>query len=97
VPFPRVRQVRIRNYKSFAQSTVDLEPLTVFVGPNGAGMSNLMDSLAFVRDSLSGSLEMAFKSRGGIGAARRSSGGHPTHLGIQVLRLVLATRGKPPS
>lgn len=82
---PRLRQVHIRNYKSISQATVDLEPLTIFVGANGAGKSNFIDALAFVSECLSDSVELAFKSRGGIGAVRRRSGGHPTHIGIRLL------------
>lgn len=81
-PIPRIRQVRIRNYKSIANAVVDLDLLTVFVGANGAGKSNFSDALAFVRDSLTHSVELAFKNRGGIQAVRRRSGGHPTHIAI---------------
>lgn len=81
---PRIREVDVRNYKSIAQVKVGLEPFTVFVGRNGVGKSNLIDSLAFVQDCLSESLEQAFRTRGGIGAVRRRSGGHPTHMGISL-------------
>jgi predicted ATPase len=82
---PRISHVEIRNYKSIGQSVVDLEPLCVLVGPNGAGKSNFVDALAFVQDSLSDSLDLAFKNRGGIGAVRRRSAGHPTHLYIRLV------------
>lgn len=81
---PYIRRVGIRNYKSIAQAFVCLEPLTVLVGPNGAGKSNFVDALSFVRDCLSESIELAFKNRGGIGAVRRRSGGHPTHIGLRL-------------
>ncbi len=85
---PRVHYVQIRNYKSLAEVDVRLGPLTVLVGPNGSGKSNFIDAFAFVRQCLAGSIELAFKSRGGIGAVRRRSGGHPTHIGIRLgLRL----------
>ncbi len=81
----RVRRVHIRNYKSISQATVDLGSLTIFVGPNGAGKSNFMDALAFVSECLVSSVELAFKNRGGIGAVRRRSGGHPTHIGVRLM------------
>jgi predicted ATPase len=81
--------VYVRNYKSIGRAAVELSPLTAFVGPNGAGKSNFVDCLAFVQQCLSESVELAFKSRGGIGAVRRRSGGHPTHIGV---RLVLELR-----
>ncbi|MBN1420968.1 MAG: ATP-binding protein [Planctomycetes bacterium] len=61
-----------------------LEPLTILVGPNGAGKSNFVDALAFVAESLSDSLELAFRSRGGIALVRRRTGGHPTPMGIHL-------------
>lgn len=81
----RLRRVHIRNYKSISQATVDLGPLTILVGANGAGKSNFIDALAFVSECLSDSIELAFKSRGGIGAVRRRSGGHPTHIGMRLV------------
>jgi predicted ATPase len=80
----RLRRVHIRNYKSISQVTVELGALTIFVGPNGAGKSNFMDALAFVSECLVDSVELAFKNRGGIGAVRRRSGGHPTHIGVRL-------------
>jgi predicted ATPase len=56
----------------------------VLVGPNGSGKSNFVDSLAFIQQCLSDSIELAFKARGGIGSVRRRSGGHPTHIGLRV-------------
>jgi predicted ATPase len=80
----RIRRVQIRNYKSIGQTVVDLEPFTALVGPNGAGKSNFVDALAFVQECLSQSIELAFKNRGGLGAVRRRSGGHPTHIGLRL-------------
>ncbi len=79
-----LQQVQIRNYKNIARAVVDLQQLTVLVGPNGAGKSNFLDALSFVGDSLLGSLDIAFKERGGIGAVRRRSGGHPTNIGMRL-------------
>lgn len=87
---PRIRYAIVRNYKSIGQVSVALEPFTAIVGPNGAGKSNFIDSLAFVQECLSESIELAFRNRGGIGAVRRRSAGHPTHIGIRLL-LDLAT------
>jgi len=82
---PHIKQVRIRNYKSIGQLAVNLEPFTVLVGPNGSGKSNFIDALAFVKDCLADSLESAFRDRGGIGAVRRRSAGHPTDIEISII------------
>lgn len=80
-----IRRVHIRNYKSIGAATVELGPLTILVGANGAGKTNFVNALSFVRDCVADSVELAFKNRGGIASARRRSGGHPTHIGIRLL------------
>jgi predicted ATPase len=84
-----VRRLILRNYKSIAKASVDLSDLTVLVGPNGVGKSNLIDALRFVADSLNTTLDLAMRQRGGIGAVRRHSGGHPNDFAI-AMRIRLA-------
>jgi predicted ATPase len=79
-----IRRVTLRNYKSIARAAVGLSDLTVLVGPNGVGKSNFIDALRFVADSLNTTLDVAMRQRGGIGAVRRHSGGHPNHFAISV-------------
>lgn len=45
-------QLRVKNYKSLEDVTIPLRPLTVFVGPNNAGKSNVLDCLLFLRELL---------------------------------------------
>jgi len=45
-------QLRVRNYKSLEDVTIPVRPLTVFVGPNNAGKSNILDCLLFLRELL---------------------------------------------
>ncbi len=68
--FPKIREVHIRNYKSIEQAVVRLGDLTVLIGTNGSGKSNFVDALAFVRDCVAGSVDLAIRSRGGISALR---------------------------
>ncbi|MFH1071351.1 MAG: AAA family ATPase [Candidatus Glassbacteria bacterium] len=86
--YPRLTSLTIKNYKSINSARITLEPLTVLVGPNGAGKSNCVDALAFIQQSLSGSVELAFKKRGGIGAVRRKSLGHPTNIFLSLTLLL---------
>jgi predicted ATPase len=76
--------VKLRNYKSIAQCSIELGPLSFLVGPNGAGKSNFLDALRLVAESLNTSLDNALRERGGIGEVRRRSAGHPTHFSIQL-------------
>ena len=82
VPF--LTRVVLRNYKSIGTCDVRLGPLTYLVGANGAGKSNFLDALHFVRDALGGSLDNALNERGGLTEVRRRSSGHPNHFGIRL-------------
>ena len=63
---PRIRQVYIQNYRSLAKAWATLEPFTILVGPNGTGKSNFVDALAFVKDCLTESPDIALRRRGGF-------------------------------
>lgn len=65
-----ITRLVVKNYRSLANIDIALSPLTVFVGENGAGKSNVIDTLRFVRDALTSGLDCAVKSRGGIKALR---------------------------
>ena len=72
---PFISRVVINNYKSIANCDVQLGALQFLVGRNGAGKSNFLDALAFVRDVLElNSLKKALTPRmqgiaclGGVG------------------------------
>ena len=79
-----IRRVVLRNFKSIGICDVRLQPLTYLVGQNGAGKSNFLDALHFVRDALANSLDNAINERGGLNEVRRRSSGHPTHFGVRL-------------
>ncbi len=78
----QVRRVMLKNYRSIADSQVDLPRLAFLVGPNGSGKSNFLDALRLVSDSLRTTLDHALRERGGVQEVRRRSMGHPTHFSI---------------
>lgn len=43
-----ITRVKIRGYKSLKSVDVQLQPLTVFIGPNATGKSNLFDALSLL-------------------------------------------------
>ncbi|MBC7822236.1 MAG: AAA family ATPase, partial [Planctomycetaceae bacterium] len=47
-----IRRIRIQNFKSLRDVTVELSPVTVFVGRSGTGKSNFVTALKFLRDQL---------------------------------------------
>ncbi|MEO5727492.1 MAG: AAA family ATPase, partial [Byssovorax sp.] len=56
-----ITRLEIDGFKSLRELAVDLEPLTVFIGPNSAGKSNLLDALALLSRLSSMSIDDAFK------------------------------------
>ena len=40
-----IRKVRIENYKSIPSLTLDLGRLTVLIGANGSGKSNILEAI----------------------------------------------------
>lgn len=47
-----IRRIRIRDFKSIRDVTLDLEPVTVLVGRSGVGKSNLVQAIRFLRNHL---------------------------------------------
>jgi predicted ATPase len=78
-----LRSARIRHYKSLDDTTIDFaQPVTVIVGPNAVGKSNLVDCLRFVRDAVAGDLEHAIGLRGGVTRVRQWSRTKPFKISI---------------
>lgn len=72
----QLTRMTISNYRSIGENvSIDFEPLTVLVGTNGSGKSNLMDAPRFVAHALTDGLESAIEGRNGFDAMRRDIGG----------------------
>lgn len=59
-----IKQIRIRNFRSLVDVTVDLDPLTVLIGRSGTGKSNFVQAIRFLRDCLN-TRTVNFNSSGG--------------------------------
>jgi predicted ATPase len=44
-----LKEITLRNFKSFRDSTIELGPLTLMVGANASGKSNFVDALRFLQ------------------------------------------------
>jgi predicted ATPase len=79
-----LKSLRVRHFKSLGDVAVELSPVTLLVGPNGTGKSNIVDALRFLRDALVHGLDYAITDRGGITVLRQHSQGRPFTVGIGV-------------
>ena len=70
---PSITKVWARNFRSIEFAELELGPLTVLVGPNASGKSNLVDILGFLGDVTRHGLETAITRRGGIDSIGRKS------------------------
>lgn len=43
-----IKEVRLENWKSFPKATLYLDPLTILIGTNASGKSNVLDALEFL-------------------------------------------------
>ena len=68
---PRITKVWAKNFRSIEYAELELDALTVLVGPNASGKSNLLDILKFLRDAAKDGLESAIEKRGGMESIRR--------------------------
>ena len=66
-----VNELRLRNFRAFANARLGLSDLTFLVGRNGSGKSSLLDAVDFLREAVTDSLETALDRRGGILNVRR--------------------------
>lgn len=80
-----IRSIEVSNFRSLGPDTrIDLENLTIFVGQNGAGKSNIIDLFKFLSDAMKIGLEGAITKRNGIKSLRRWSNGRPFNINIKI-------------
>lgn len=80
-----IERLRASRFRSLGKIDVTLGPLTVLVGQNGAGKSNVVDALVFLSDCMQLGLEGAVMKRTGIGAIRHAgSQGRPYDVTVDV-------------
>jgi predicted ATPase len=67
-----LRKIRIQNYKSILDDTLELGRVNVFIGENGCGKTNILEALAMAGAALHGDLDAEGLFNRGIRLARAS-------------------------
>ena len=82
-----VSKLRAKNFRSIGDVELRFSPITLLVGPNASGKSNIVDALRFVSDAMRWDLERAISRRHGVGAISRWRGDESPldfEIGVQV-------------
>lgn len=74
-----LRSMSAENYRSLRSIRMDLEPVNLFVGTNGAGKSNLYRSLQLIKAAADGRFSHTIAEEGGILSAIWSGGFRKHH------------------
>lgn len=86
----RITRLHAKNFRSIEALTLDLaESVTLLVGSNGAGKSNIIDAVSFIADALTLGLDAAIGRRDGIDAIRRrtpspAKHGQPLDVSVEI-------------
>ena len=62
----KLEKLTIKNFKSLADVTITPSDLTVIIGPNGSGKTNLANAFGFLKEVYANGLETAIQRSGGF-------------------------------
>lgn len=79
-----IDRLSLHHFKSVDSADVEFGPITVLVGNNGSGKSNVVDALRFLRDASAFGLDRAFSDRHGVESVRQWSPTRPYRIQIGV-------------
>ncbi|MEU1786219.1 AAA family ATPase [Streptomyces sparsogenes] len=94
----RILGLTVRNFRTLTDTKLPLGPLTVMVGPNASGKSNVLHALEFLGDVSRKGIEPALEERGGFDVLAFRGGRKPVSritVGIEGIWSDCATEEAP--
>ena len=95
LPDPRVRisELRLKRFRSFTNSRLCLNDLTILVGQNGSGKTTVLDAFDFIREALTDSLTIAIEKRDGLsGILQKTTKTGPPSFSLAVVMSLGGTK-----
>ena len=89
-----IKEIEVKNFKSFKHLNIDLQKLNVLVGPNAAGKSNFIRIFKFLRNVVQYNLNDAISIEGGVEYFRNIGVNKGQNLSFRI-RYNPETRGIP--
>ncbi|NJD04040.1 MAG: ATP-binding protein [Ruminiclostridium sp.] len=69
-----IKEIKFINWKSFKESVLYIDPLTVLIGTNASGKSNIIDGLSFLNGVAQGkNIDVILNGEGGVDGIRGGS------------------------
>ncbi|MFD8538973.1 AAA family ATPase [Streptomyces rubrogriseus] len=96
----RILGLTVRNFRTLTDTKLPLGPLTVMVGPNAAGKSNVLHALEFLGGVTRKGIEPALAERGGFEALAFRGGSNPVSkisVGVEGIWSEFASEEAPDS
>jgi predicted ATPase len=79
-----LKKLIIHHFKSLENVEIDFSNISIFVGNNASGKSNVIDAIRLVRDATTNGLDRAFGDRHGIGSVRQWSPTKPFRMSFTI-------------
>jgi predicted ATPase len=81
---PRFVSLRLTNFLSYKDATVDFGDVIALVGPNASGKSNFVSAVKLLREIGTHGLPVAIARRGGFDQLRHRSNGRPNNPALRI-------------